>query len=98
MGVRVGGGEIGAKSTLAGGTIVHGSSIFPFILANEVGGGTAAFFVREDGTETYVNRTNAPIPVLAGLHTLEAGGLRTTLINAVETATKRARELGRGGK
>jgi len=35
---------------------------------------------------------------IAGLHTLEAGGLRTTLINAVETATKRSRELGRGGK
>ena len=34
---------------------------------------------------------------IAGLHTLEEGGLRTTLINAVETATKRARELGRGG-
>ena len=35
---------------------------------------------------------------IAGLHTLEEGGLRTTLINAVETATKRARELGRGQK
>ena len=35
---------------------------------------------------------------IAGLHTLEQGGLRTTLINAVETATKRARELSRGGK
>ena len=35
---------------------------------------------------------------IAGLHTLEQGGLRTTLINAVETATKRARELGRGEK
>ena len=35
---------------------------------------------------------------IAGLHTLEEGGLRTTLINAVETATKRARELGRYGK
>ncbi len=35
---------------------------------------------------------------IAGLHTLEQGGLRTTLINAVETATRRARELGRGGK
>ena len=34
---------------------------------------------------------------IAGLHTLEQGGLRTTLINAVETATKRAKELGRGG-
>ncbi len=32
---------------------------------------------------------------IAGLHTLEAGGLRTTLINAVEVATKRAHELGR---
>jgi pyrroline-5-carboxylate reductase len=31
---------------------------------------------------------------IAGLHTLEAGGLRTTLINAVEAATRRARELG----
>jgi pyrroline-5-carboxylate reductase len=31
---------------------------------------------------------------IAGLHTLEAGGLRTTLIDAVEAATKRARELG----
>jgi pyrroline-5-carboxylate reductase len=31
---------------------------------------------------------------IAGLHTLEAGGLRTTLINAVENATKRSRELG----
>jgi pyrroline-5-carboxylate reductase len=32
---------------------------------------------------------------IAGLHTLEAGGLRTTLIDAVEAATKRARELGK---
>jgi pyrroline-5-carboxylate reductase len=31
---------------------------------------------------------------IAGLHTLEAGGLRTTLINAVESATQRAKELG----
>jgi pyrroline-5-carboxylate reductase len=31
---------------------------------------------------------------IAGLHTLEAGGLRTTLINAVEAATTRSRELG----
>ena len=31
---------------------------------------------------------------IAGLHTLEAGGLRTTLINAVQDATKRSRELG----
>lgn len=32
---------------------------------------------------------------IAGLHTLEQGGLRTTLINAVQSATERARELGR---
>jgi pyrroline-5-carboxylate reductase len=32
---------------------------------------------------------------IAGLHTLEAGGLRTTLMNAVEAATKRSRELGK---
>ena len=31
---------------------------------------------------------------IAGLHTLEAGGLRTTLIDAVENATRRAKELG----
>jgi pyrroline-5-carboxylate reductase len=31
---------------------------------------------------------------ISGLHTLEAGGLRTTLINAVESATARSRELG----
>jgi pyrroline-5-carboxylate reductase len=29
-----------------------------------------------------------------GLHTLEAGGLRTTLITAVEAATRRSKELG----
>ena len=31
---------------------------------------------------------------IAGLHTLEEGGLRTTIMNAVEAATRRARELG----
>jgi pyrroline-5-carboxylate reductase len=31
---------------------------------------------------------------IAGLHTLESGGLRTTLINAVEVATIRSKELG----
>lgn len=33
---------------------------------------------------------------IAGLHTLEAGGLRTTIMNAVEAATRRAQELGQG--
>ncbi|NNL76037.1 MAG: pyrroline-5-carboxylate reductase [Desulfobacterales bacterium] len=32
---------------------------------------------------------------IAGLATLESGGLRTTLINAVEAATKRSKELGK---
>lgn len=31
---------------------------------------------------------------IAGIHTLEMGGLRTTLINAVESATLRSKELG----
>ncbi len=31
---------------------------------------------------------------IAGIHTLEMGGLRTTLINAVEAATERSKELG----
>ncbi len=31
---------------------------------------------------------------IAGIHTLEQGGLRTTIINAVESATKRSKELG----
>ena len=31
---------------------------------------------------------------IAGIHTLEEGGLRTTLMNAVEMATKRSKELG----
>ena len=31
---------------------------------------------------------------IAGIHTLEKGGLRTTLINAVEVATQRSKALG----
>ncbi|HYI11988.1 MAG TPA: pyrroline-5-carboxylate reductase [Thermoanaerobaculia bacterium] len=31
---------------------------------------------------------------ITGLHTLEAGGVRTTLMNAVEAATRRSKELG----
>jgi pyrroline-5-carboxylate reductase len=33
---------------------------------------------------------------IAGIHTLESGGLRRTLIDAVERATQRSRELGQG--
>jgi pyrroline-5-carboxylate reductase len=33
---------------------------------------------------------------IAGLHKLEEGRLRATLIAAVETATKRSQELGSG--
>lgn len=32
---------------------------------------------------------------IAGLHVLEAGGLRTTIMDAVEAAARRARELGK---
>ncbi len=32
---------------------------------------------------------------IAGIHTLEEGGLRTTIINAVESATKRSIQLGK---
>lgn len=35
---------------------------------------------------------------IAAVHELEAGGLRTTLINAVEVATRRSHELGRQPK
>lgn len=33
---------------------------------------------------------------IAGIHTLETGGLRRTLMDAVERATQRSRELGQG--
>ena len=35
---------------------------------------------------------------IAGLHTLEEGGLRTTLINGVVAATERCRELAENAK
>jgi len=35
---------------------------------------------------------------IAGLHTLEQGGVRTTLINAVEVATERSKTLGEAMK
>jgi pyrroline-5-carboxylate reductase len=35
---------------------------------------------------------------IAGIHTLESGGLRRTLIDAVERATQRSRDLGAAGR
>ena len=35
---------------------------------------------------------------ISGLHALEMGGLRTTMMDAVEAATERSRELGRNAK
>jgi pyrroline-5-carboxylate reductase len=35
---------------------------------------------------------------ISGLHALEMGGLRTTMMDAVEAATKRSRELGRNAE
>lgn len=48
------------------GTFFHLLSNPNFILFNEVNGGTAAYLVREPGTETYTNRTATPIPILSG--------------------------------
>jgi outer membrane receptor protein involved in Fe transport len=44
---------------------MFGASRF-YLLINEVGGGTGDYVVREPGTETYTNTTNAPILILSG--------------------------------
>lgn len=57
----------------------------------------SAQMVQESQTHPSVLKDRVTSPggtAIAGLHTLEAGGIRTTLINAVETATQRARTLG----
>jgi pyrroline-5-carboxylate reductase len=57
----------------------------------------AAKLLLETGTHPGQLKDSVTSPggtAIAGLHTLEKGGLRTTLINAVESATLRSQELG----
>jgi len=57
----------------------------------------AAKLLKETGTHPGQLKDMVTSPggtAIAGIHTLEKGGLRTTLINAVEAATERSRELG----
>jgi pyrroline-5-carboxylate reductase len=57
----------------------------------------AAKLLLETGTHPGQLKDSVTSPggtAIAGLHTLEKGGLRTTLIDAVESATIRSRELG----
>ncbi|GJL79234.1 MAG: pyrroline-5-carboxylate reductase [Nitrospinaceae bacterium] len=58
----------------------------------------SAKLARESGKHTGELKDMVTSPggtSISGLHTLEKGGLRTTLMNAVEMATKRSLELGR---
>ncbi|MDJ0780383.1 MAG: pyrroline-5-carboxylate reductase [Desulfosarcinaceae bacterium] len=57
----------------------------------------AAKLLLETGTHPGQLKDSVTSPggtAIAGLHTLEKGGLRTTMINAVEAATIRSKELG----
>lgn len=59
----------------------------------------AARMVMETGEHPALLREKVTSPAgttIAGLHVLETGGLRGTVINAVDAATARSRELGKG--
>jgi len=59
----------------------------------------AAKMVLETGEHTGVLKDRVASPggtTIEGLHALESGGLRATLIDAVKTATERSKELGEG--
>lgn len=60
----------------------------------------AAAMVKETGEHPAVLKDRVTSPggtTIAGLQCLEEGGLRATLIDAIETATHRSRELGQEG-
>ena len=60
----------------------------------------AAKMVLESGEHPGVLKDRVASPggtTIAGLHSLEEGKFRGTVINAVQSATLRSRELGRSG-
>jgi pyrroline-5-carboxylate reductase len=66
------------------------------VLAAQTVLGSARLLI-DTGTHPGILKDQVTSPggtAIAGLHTLEEGGLRTTLINAVVEATERSRELG----
>lgn len=66
-----------------------------FLSAQTVLGAAKMLIETQDHPGQLRDRVTSPGgTAIAGLATLEKGGLRTTLINAVEVATNRSRELG----